>query len=77
VYTEADIIQPNGESRRPDRVMIQGNKAIVVDYKFGMEEDIAKHKKQVREYMHLILETGVEFVDGYLWYITEGDIVPV
>ena len=55
------------EIRRPDRVMITGDKVIVVDFKFGQQQP--KYAKQVAEYMQLLKELGYEKVEGYLWYI--------
>ncbi len=56
----------NGEECRPDRVMIKGNRAIVLDYKFGAPQD--KYAKQVREYMRVMRQLGYADVQGYLWY---------
>ena len=53
---------------RPDRVMINPitNEAIVLDYKFG--EQMAKHRRQVRDYMAALRGIGYSPVRGYLWY---------
>ncbi len=75
VQNENDIIVPqNSKIRRPDRVMIQGNRAVVVDYKFG-ELRPSSHKRQVREYMELLLQMGYTKVEGYVWYIKSSEIV--
>ncbi len=77
VRNENDIIIPqNSEIRRPDRVMIRGDKAVVVDYKFGTLHS-SSHQRQVRGYMELLLQMGYNLVDGYVWYIKSGDIVKV
>ena len=52
---------------RPDRIMIKGNHAVVLDYKFGEHESDA-HMRQVRRYMHLITMLGFSKVEGYLYY---------
>ncbi len=54
------------EERRPDRVMIRGNEAIVLDYKFGAEK--SEHCKQVQDYMKAMQQLGYTKVSGYLWY---------
>lgn len=77
VLNEADIIAPGGAVKRPDRVMLKNDSAIVVDYKFGQEDDKEKHLKQVGNYMKLIKESGINTVTGYVWYVSEGDIVAV
>ena len=58
----------DGKELRPDRVMInaQTNEAIVLDYKFGKENE--KYTQQVLEYMDALLQMGHTSVKGYLWY---------
>ncbi len=78
VRNENDIIVPqSSEIRRPDRVMIRGSKAVVVDYKFGEGKHASTYKRQVRGYMELLLQMGYTQVEGYLWYIKSGEIVRV
>ncbi|MFR9603587.1 MAG: UvrD-helicase domain-containing protein [Rikenellaceae bacterium] len=77
IRNENDIIVPqSSEIRRPDRVMIRGGKAVVVDYKFGAKHN-SQHQKQLRGYMELLLEMGYNSVEGYLWYIKSGEILIV
>lgn len=61
--------------KRPDRVMRSADKTIVVDFKFG--EPAAKHHRQVGAYMSLLRQMGFENVEGYLWYVTQQNIVRV
>ena len=58
----------DGKELRPDRVMInaQTNEAIVLDYKFGKENE--KYTKQVCDYMEALQQMGHTHVRGYLWY---------
>ena len=77
IHTECDIIC--GEkvgTRRPDRVIIKEDRAVVVDYKFGAEK-FASHRKQIAEYMRLLREMGYEQVEGYVWYLSLGEIVAI
>ena len=60
----------NGEEKRPDRVMLKGDKAIVLDYKFGAPNP--KYHKQVQEYMEVMRLLGYREVEGYLWYAQQG-----
>ena len=77
VRNENDIIVPNGgTTRRPDRVMIKGRRAVVVDYKFG-EEEREKYATQLRDYMSLLSNIGYTSVEGYIWYVRMGRIVRV
>ena len=55
---------------RPDRVILDGDGVIVVDYKFGAEEP--EYRTQVRRYMTLFREMGYGTVHGWLWYIREN-----
>jgi ATP-dependent exoDNAse (exonuclease V) beta subunit len=73
IKTEAEILQ-NGIVRRPDRVMIAGKRAIVVDYKFGDKRSNV-YRKQMSEYMRLLADMGkYSQIEGYVWYISLGEI---
>ena len=61
--------------RRPDRVMSDGKRIIVVDFKFGKERE--QYKDQVREYMLLLRDMGYQQVEGYLWYVYANHIEQV
>ena len=77
VRRENDIISSHTTgTRRPDRVMIRGKRAVVVDYKFG-EEKLSSHRKQVKGYMSLLREMGYNEIEGYIWYLTLGEIVRI
>ncbi len=76
ILSERDIIRPANrkervEVRRPDRVMLRGKRAVVVDYKFG-EKDPASNRSQIRRYMTLLKEMGYQEVEGWLWYVRLG-----
>ena len=74
LFNERAILVAGDEekSRRPDRVMIKGDTAVVVDYKFGHESD--EHSTQVRLYMELLRKIGYKNVSGYLWYMYNNEI---
>lgn len=63
---EQAILTADGEECRPDRVMIKGQTAVVLDYKFGEPQE--KYAKQVHRYMEAMHELGYKEVSGYLWY---------
>ena len=77
LYNECAILigDNNEATRRPDRVMIRDNEAVVVDYKFGNKSD--DYNKQVRRYMALLSQMGYKNVKGYLWYVYKNDIEEV
>ncbi len=76
VKCECAIIA-DGDIRRPDRVMIAGERVVIVDYKFG-DNRSATYRKQMAEYMHLLEAMGrYRQIEGYIWYITLGEIESV
>ena len=73
VKCESAIIA-NGDIRRPDRVMISDDRAVIVDYKFG-DKRSAVYRKQMAEYMQLLRAMGkYRSIEGYVWYISLGEI---
>jgi ATP-dependent helicase/nuclease subunit A len=70
VRNEADIIASDGTLLRPDRVMIKGNKAIVVDYKTGKKN--SKYPDQISAYINVLVELGYQEVQGFIYYINLG-----
>ena len=76
VKTESTILIDRSLSKRPDRVLIKGDKAIVIDYKFGDVES-STNIAQVKEYMDYLTQMGYQKVEGYLWYVKKNTIKPV
>lgn len=75
VLTEQGIILPGGSYKRPDRILLQNDKAVVIDFKTGNEK--INHYQQVREYIDLIGELTQKPTEGYLVYIESGQIKSV
>lgn len=76
IKNEADIITRES-MRRPDRVMIRGRRAVVVDYKFGDNVE-QRYCKQVAEYISLLRDMELyDNIEGYVWYILRGEVVKV
>ena len=67
ILSEQDIITSSGNIQRPDRVMISGKHAIIIDYKFGKEKPLS-HLEQVRDYMSLLNQMGYT-TEGYIIYV--------
>ncbi len=67
VIREKDILTTLGNTYRPDRVVINGNNATVIDYKFGDEHKRSYHE-QVRGYMSLLRQMGYH-TQGWLVYV--------
>ena len=77
VLNEQDIITVTTHTQRPDRIVLTPDgRTIVIDYKTG-EERNGRYKKQVGHYMTLLQEIGFQQIEGYIWYIETGNIVPV
>ena len=76
VKTEADIILRDGKIRRPDRVIYNDEKTVVIDYKFGKVQE-TKHLSQIRQYMGYLSEMGYRHTEGYLWYVELDEVVQV
>lgn len=72
VLNETTILIPTGEQYRPDRVIIKGNEATIVDYKFGDKES-KNYIKQVKQYMDLIAEMGYQ-TSGFVCYVSLGKV---
>ncbi len=70
IKSETGIAAGDGTIHIPDRVAIKGNTAIVLDYKTGAPHK--SHAEQVRRYMKLLQETGLECTQGFLVYLGEG-----
>ncbi len=60
---------------RPDRVIMNENETIVIDYKSGKENP--HHKKQVSWYMYLLDRMGYKNIKGYIWYFMNNKIEEV
>lgn len=72
---EQGILLPGGKQKRPDRVILEGEKAIVVDFKTG--EKLPNYEKQVKEYVELVSGLTSMHTVGYLCYLESGEIVKV
>ena len=72
VFVEREIIA-DGRFHRPDRVMVRGGEAVVMDYKFGLNRS-NKHIEQINLYAKLLRQMGYESVRGYLWYLSIGEV---
>lgn len=75
VLNETTILIQTGEQYRPDRVIIKGNEATIVDYKFGDKES-KTYIQQVKQYMNLIAEMGYQ-TSGFVCYVSLGKVEKV
>ncbi len=75
IYNERNILSPN-TVKRPDRLMISGDTAVIVDFKIGGSE-MQQYNQQVMDYALEIKKTGIQKVTGYLWYLKTNNIEKV
>ncbi len=73
VKNELEILTSMGEVLRPDRVVIQNNDAIVIDYKTG-KRNSKKYYQQMQEYEYALKELGYNSVKKILLYIKEREV---
>ena len=66
IYNETEIIF-NGEIFRPDRLCIQDNNAVIIDYKTGIEKSI--HLEQLTNYKNAVEALGFKIKKAILVYI--------
>lgn len=71
VKTEVVVLPKGGETKRMDRVVIDGTKARVIDFKSGQPR--SSDTAQVEEYIRLLSEMGYE-AEGYLLYLMSGEV---
>jgi ATP-dependent exoDNAse (exonuclease V) beta subunit len=75
VMNEAEILTAGGAVKRPDRVIVDGDKVIIVDFKFGVEKKI--YIEQVSNYRNLVLKMGYRSAEAFLWYVDNEKVVSV
>ena len=75
IRNEASLILEHGKVLRPDRVMTDGDQAIVIDFKTGLESNI--HSHQVKEYKLTLMDMNYTNVEGYVLYIHHLKVVKV
>jgi len=66
VRNEISILSTDGQQYRPDRLVLQGQKAHVLEFKTGAERP--EHAQQLRNYLQLLQQMGFES-SGELVYI--------
>ncbi len=75
VRTEVPILLPGGKESRIDRLLINGNKAVVIDYKTGNVQKT--DQAQVKEYMDTLKAMGFTEVEGHLLYLKTGETISI
>ena len=73
VYNERDIITKSGIILRPDRVVINNDEAIIIDYKTGLADK--KHEQQLQLYQDVLEEMNIKVKKKLLIYINDDIVV--
>ncbi len=76
-FNECNLLtkQADGSTKtlRPDRVIMNEERVVVVDFKFGKPNE--EYHRQVREYMDYMQQMyPAKTVDGYLWYVYSNKV---
>jgi ATP-dependent exoDNAse (exonuclease V) beta subunit len=74
IKSEAEILLTDGSIMRPDRVVIEGNKAIVIDYKTGTNIRDS-HKHQIISYAEALEKMGYIEIEKILVYVDLNKII--
>jgi ATP-dependent exoDNAse (exonuclease V) beta subunit len=69
VKNESELLMPDGKSYRPDRVVFDGKKAIVIDFKTGKPSPY--YHLQISNYAAILEKMGYEAIEKYLIYVDE------
>lgn len=72
---ERDIILVDGSIYRPDKVIIDGDRAIIVDYKSGGRK--SEHTEQIRSYGEILRKMGYKHIEMNLFYLNDLKIETV
>ncbi|MBO4655540.1 MAG: UvrD-helicase domain-containing protein [Bacteroidales bacterium] len=67
VLNETSILCPDGQLRRPDRIVFLDDEVMVIDYKTGKENEA--YQRQLDEYCALLRQMGYEKVKNMILYL--------
>jgi len=74
IKNEITILSEEGKTLRPDRVIIENDVAIIIDYKFGEPE--RQHIYQMKSYKTIISKMGYT-AKGFIWYFAYDEVKEV
>ncbi|HUH46698.1 MAG TPA: 3'-5' exonuclease, partial [Arenibacter sp.] len=70
VRNEQEILTKDGKLLRPDRIVIKGDRATIIDYKTGRKNPA--YHQQIQLYADMLEEMGYQIENKILVYIDEG-----
>ncbi len=80
IENEREILLPNGDIQRPDRVVIKDGIVYIIDYKTGKSNDPKQnhtYTEQIKNYGKLYNQMGYENVEMLLVYLEMNEVVRV
>lgn len=75
IIIESDILLPGGEIARPDRILIEDNEIVVIDFKTGIPKN--EHKTQLLNYTTVLKRMYAKSVKGALVYTEPIEFIEV
>lgn len=72
---EREIVDFDGNTYRPDRVITLPNETIILDFKTGTPRK--QDEQQIKKYHNLLVDLGYLHIKNYLFYVRNGDLVKV
>lgn len=75
IYAEKEIIEIDGKSYRPDRVILEMNKTILIDFKTGKKS--TSYNKQLLKYSDLLQRMGLPEVEPWIAYIDSSEFIQI
>lgn len=75
ICNEQTLFDADGTEHRPDRVVLDGGRVTIIDFKFGAEKE--SYLRQLRRYARIWQALGSEVAGAYVWYVETDRVVPV
>ncbi len=72
VFNEREIMTSEGGILRPDRMMVNDEEVVIIDYKTGIPDE--KHEDQLRTYSRVLGELEDKRISSFLIYFGMGEI---
>ena len=73
IKSESEIIMADGHTLRPDRLIFEKDKVIVIDFKTGQPKE--SHHIQIRNYQKILEDMGYAHTEGVLLYLSQKNPV--
>lgn len=72
VFNEMEVVDVAGDIHIPDRVVVNGEKLTIIDFKTGVFNQ--HHYEQVLQYKELYAQIGYTSINGFLVYVNESGL---